>query len=132
MPSFTLHPRLEADSFLVTELALCRVLLMNNKLFPWIILVPMQDGISEITDLSSEQQQLLMREIDHVSRAMKAHYQPDRMNIAALGNMVPQLHIHVIARFEDDAAWPNPVWGRDCQHYQYQTVLVALRSIWWL
>lgn len=108
---FTLHPRLRADTAPVADWPLCRVLLMNDSSYPWLILVPRRDGIAEITDLVPADQLILMREIAAASSGLRALVSPDRINVAALGNMVPQLHVHVIARFTADPAWPRPVWG---------------------
>jgi len=111
MSLFELHPRLAADTFEITRLPLCRVLLMNDAHYPWLILVPQRLGIREIHELSDADQIQLIRESSRVARVMSELFKPDKMNIAALGNVVPQLHIHHIARFETDAAWPKPVWG---------------------
>ncbi len=112
-----LHTQLQKDTYRIGGLALCDIFLMDNALFPWIILVPRVDGARELTDLKSSQQHLLMDEITHVSAAMQQHFQADKMNVATLGNIVPQLHIHIIARHASDSAWPNPVWGRGRKHY---------------
>jgi len=108
---FALHPRLREDCFTVTDLPLCRLLLMNDASYPWFILVPRREGIREIFELAEADQQQLMRESSRLSEVMAAHFNADKINIAALGNMVEQLHIHHIVRFRDDAAWPAPVWG---------------------
>ena len=108
---FRLHDRLAADTAEIVRLDLCRVLLMEDRRFPWLILVPQREGITEIHQLWDEDQQLLWREISQVSRALSQDCAPDKLNVAALGNVVPQLHIHVVARFRGDAAWPDPVWG---------------------
>jgi diadenosine tetraphosphate (Ap4A) HIT family hydrolase len=92
--------------------ALCRLLLMRDANYPWCILVPDRDGVTEIHQLSETDQQQLMRESSQLSMAMEAAFKPDKLNIAALGNVVPQLHVHHVARFETDPAWPAPVWGR--------------------
>jgi diadenosine tetraphosphate (Ap4A) HIT family hydrolase len=109
--SFALHPQLAADTIPLGDLPLCRLLLMNNRHFPWLILVPRREGLRELFDLTPEDYQRAMQEIrqimEHFSLVTKAH----KMNVAALGNQVPQLHIHVIARKHDDAAWPQPVWN---------------------
>jgi diadenosine tetraphosphate (Ap4A) HIT family hydrolase len=107
---WSLHPQLHADTVPVCDLALSRLLVMNDANFPWLILVPRRAGASEITDLGDEQA-LLMNELALVSRALKDETRCDKLNIAAIGNVVPQLHIHVVARRKDDAAWPKPVWG---------------------
>jgi diadenosine tetraphosphate (Ap4A) HIT family hydrolase len=109
--TFQLHPQLEADTIPICELSLCRVLLMNNANFPWVILVPARDNITELHQLSEQDYALVTAEIKQLSQSLHAITKADKMNVAALGNMVPQLHIHIIARFKDDAAWPNPVWG---------------------
>jgi diadenosine tetraphosphate (Ap4A) HIT family hydrolase len=108
---FSLHPQLAEDTTPVGELALSRVLLMNDANYPWLILVPRRAGAVEIADLPDDDQVLLMREIAQASRALKAVSACDKLNVAAIGNVVPQLHVHVVARRRDDAAWPKPVWG---------------------
>lgn len=119
MNDFELHPRLAADTVEITRLPLCRVLLMNDANYPWVILVPERTGIREIHELSETGQIQLIKESSHVSRVMSQLFNPEKMNIAALGNVVPQLHIHHIARFEHDPAWPRPVWGqRPIQPYE--------------
>lgn len=110
--SFELHPRLAADTVPLGTLPLCRVLLMNDQNFPWCILVPQRAAVREIHALAAADQPQLMREISGIAEAMQTVFVADKMNIAALGNQVPQLHIHIIARFETDPAWPAPVWGR--------------------
>ena len=107
---FELHSQLKKDTILVKNLSLCQLLLMNNSLYPWFILVPKKPNLVEIIDLSIEEQDDLMREISAVSKALKVLFKPDKINIAALGNMVPQLHIHIIARFKNDKTFPKPVW----------------------
>ena len=108
---FTLHPRLAADTVPVTEWSLCRVLLMNDANFPWLILVPEAPDAVDLHDLDPRQGAQLMREIQRAAGVLREHVGADKMNIAALGNVVPQLHVHVIARFHTDPAWPRPVWG---------------------
>jgi len=109
--SFSLHERLAADTAPVAELTLCALRLMNDARFPWAVLIPRRPDIREIHQLTQADQRQLLAEITRVSAAMERAWRADKMNVAALGNMVPQLHIHVIARFEGDAAWPGPVWG---------------------
>jgi diadenosine tetraphosphate (Ap4A) HIT family hydrolase len=109
--SFGLDPRLEADTAPVVELGLCRVLLMDDARFTWAVLVPRQAGLSEVADLIEADRDRLWREVDTVGRALRAVAPCDKLNIAALGNIVRQLHVHVVARVVDDAAWPGPVWG---------------------
>lgn len=108
---FALHPRLTADTHLVGDWDLCRVLLMNDSRYPWLILVPRRAETAEITQLDQPDQMTLMAEIARASTLMRRLFDPDRVNVAALGNMVPQLHVHVISRFQGDDAWPKPVWG---------------------
>ncbi len=111
MATFDLHPQLAADGLFLTDWPLCRVLRMNDRTYPWLILVPRRDGVREIIDLATEDQQRLMQEIARASEALKALRRPHKINVAALGNMVPQLHVHVIGRDQGDPAWPKPVWG---------------------
>ena len=108
---FELHKQLAADTIEVDRWDCCRVLLMNVATYPWLILVPQRPDVRELHALSAGDLALTSGEIVRASQAMERLFQPVKMNVAALGNMVPQLHIHVIARFDDDPAWPNPVWG---------------------
>lgn len=108
---FDLHPQLSADCTVVDDLPLCRLLLMEDANYPWCILVPRRAGIREIHELAEADQAALLREVTRLSMAMQEAFAADKMNVAALGNVVPQLHVHVIARRVDDAAWPRPVWG---------------------
>jgi diadenosine tetraphosphate (Ap4A) HIT family hydrolase len=108
---FTLDSRLENDSVFVCDLTLCQVRLMNDKNYPWLILIPKVSEVREIFELPEPDQQQLMRESSQISQLLFDHFNADKMNVAALGNLVPQLHIHHIARFETDNAWPGPVWG---------------------
>ncbi len=112
MTGFFLHPRLAADTLEVGDWPLCRVRLMNDSRFPWLILVPMRADMREIIYLLTGDQTLCLPELTLASRALQTAFRPDKLNVAALGNMVPQLHIHVIARTTGDAAWPSPVWGQ--------------------
>jgi diadenosine tetraphosphate (Ap4A) HIT family hydrolase len=110
-PSWSLHAQLEHDTTAIADLPLSRLLLANDANYPWVLLVPRHAGACEVIDLDEAEQVQLMREIATVSRALKAVTACDKFNIAAIGNMVPQLHVHIIARRRDDAAWPKPVWG---------------------
>lgn len=110
--NFVLHQQLAADCFEVGDLPLCRVLLANDQRYPWFILVPRREGITEIHQLAAEDRDQLWRESDWFSHQLEQLFAPDKLNIAALGNMVPQLHVHHIARFKTDDAWPAPVWGK--------------------
>jgi len=111
MEPFALHPQLEKDTFFAADLSLSRLLLMNDARFPWFILVPRGQKLTEIMDLPLEKQGQLLYEINALSAFLKSELKAEKLNIAALGNVVPQLHIHVIGRFMVDAAWPKPVWG---------------------
>jgi diadenosine tetraphosphate (Ap4A) HIT family hydrolase len=106
-----LHPQLTLDTVPVGDLALSRVLLANDANYPWLILVPRLPGLTELTDLEPNAQMQLLAEIDAAARVLKDVTGSDKLNIAALGNQVAQLHVHVIARRKSDAAWPKPVWG---------------------
>ncbi len=107
-----LHPQLAADSCDVGDFPLSRLLLMNDAQYPWCILVPRIAGAKELHRLDDADQLQLLRESVALSRAMEAIFKPHKMNVAALGNLVPQLHLHHIARYRIDPAWPAPVWGR--------------------
>jgi diadenosine tetraphosphate (Ap4A) HIT family hydrolase len=109
--TFALDPRLEADTLHLGDLALCRILLMNDSRFPWLILVPRRAGLVEITDMTPAERRALFEETAVAADRLKLLTRAKKINIAALGNVVPQLHVHVVARFETDAAWPAPVWG---------------------
>jgi diadenosine tetraphosphate (Ap4A) HIT family hydrolase len=111
---WSLHPQLRADTAEVGDLALSQVLAMNDADFPWLLLVPRRTGTSDMIDLGPDQA-ALMHEIALVSRALKDETQCDKLNVAAIGNVVPQLHIHVVARRRDDPLWPKPVWGATAQ-----------------
>lgn len=108
---FQLHSRLAADCIPVGHLPLSLLLLLNDAQYPWFVLVPRRPAITEIFDLPDDEQLQLCRESAHLARAMKQAFHADKMNIGLLGNLVPQLHLHHIARFRTDPAWPGPVWG---------------------
>lgn len=108
---FSLHPQLAADCLDLGDWPLCRLLRMNDRTYPWLILVPRIAGVREIIDLAEADQMRLMQEIAQASKVLKRVTEADKLNVAALGNAVPQLHVHVIARFTRDAAWPKPIWG---------------------
>jgi diadenosine tetraphosphate (Ap4A) HIT family hydrolase len=110
--AWSLHPQLAADTHAVGDLPLSRVLIIKDANFPWVLLVPRQPGVSEILDLAAAEQAQLMREITLTGAALKEITACHKLNIAALGNVVPQLHVHIIARHKSDAAWPQPVWGK--------------------
>jgi diadenosine tetraphosphate (Ap4A) HIT family hydrolase len=111
MTAWSLHPQLAADTVPVGDLALSRLLLANDANYPWLILVPRKAGLVELIDLAPDERYQLLDEIDRAARALKTKTRCDKLNIAALGNQVAQLHVHVIARRKGDTAWPKPVWG---------------------
>ena len=135
-PAWSLHSQLKKDTIEIGDLPLCRVLVIKDANFPWLLLVPRRNGAVEIIDLDEVEQAQLMTEISRVARALKEITQCDKLNIAALGNMVPQLHVHVIARRTGDVAWPRPVWGvmpalaHDAE--EVQKFINALRRKIWL
>jgi diadenosine tetraphosphate (Ap4A) HIT family hydrolase len=110
-PPWSLHPQLASDATAVGDLPLARTLLMNDANYPWLVLVPRQADIVEIIDLDDDQQMQLMSEITLLARVLRDVTGCHKLNIAAIGNVVPQLHVHIVARRRDDAAWPKPVWG---------------------
>lgn len=121
-----LDPRLESNSSFVINLTLCQVRLSHNAAFPWLLLIPQREKTIEIIDLSTSDQSLLMQEIALASQVIKTLFQPDKLNVASLGNAVPQLHIHIIARYQTDKAWPNPIWNTAVASYapEKQAVLI--------
>ena len=110
--NFELHAQLAADTVVVGDLPLCRLLLMNDQQYPWTILVPRRAGLREIYELHEADQLRFWRESAQLSQTLMTAFAGDKLNVAALGNMVPQLHIHHIVRFKGDPAWPAPVWGK--------------------
>jgi diadenosine tetraphosphate (Ap4A) HIT family hydrolase len=140
MPSdataWSLHSQLKKDTIDIGDLPLCKVLVIKDAHYPWLLLVPRREGAVEIIDLDEVAQAQLMTEISRVSRALKEVTGCDKLNVAALGNLVPQLHVHIIARRTSDAAWPRPVWGvmpplaHDAE--EVQNFINALRRKIWL
>lgn len=108
---FVLHPQLAADTIEVTRLVLSSVRLMNDRSWPWLILVPERRDLVELIDLAAADRRILIEEVALASSVLRDLFQPDKLNVAALGNQVGQLHVHVIARRHRDAAWPRPIWG---------------------
>lgn len=106
-----LHPQLADDTHPLATFALCELRLMDDANYPWLVLVPRVAEAVELIDLDAAQRHALTDEIDRASRLLRDAFRPDKLNVAALGNLVPQLHVHVIARYRDDPAWPRPVWG---------------------
>jgi len=115
---FVLDSRLQQDSLVLGDFPLCRLLLSKDANYPWFILVPRRADISEVFQLEGDDQQQLWSETSYLAEALQAAFAADKMNVAALGNVVSQLHMHVIVRYRDDAAWPAPVWGK-CQAQAY-------------
>ena len=134
--AWELHPQLARDTVSIGDLPLSRVLVINDANYPWLLLVPRRIGVSEIIDLDEVEQAQLMTEIARTGRALNTVTACDKLNIAALGNVVPQLHVHVIARREGDAAWPKPVWGAvpPLAHHkdELERFIQALRKTLWL
>ncbi|WP_424628334.1 HIT domain-containing protein [Bradyrhizobium sp. SYSU BS000235] len=136
VPAWSLNPQLEKDTINIGDLPLSRVLVIKDANYPWLLLVPRRTDIVEIIDLSEVEQAQLTTEINRVARALQDITKPDKLNIAALGNVVPQLHVHIIARRSSDAAWPRPVWGvvpplaHDPQ--EVEAFISALRRKIWL
>jgi diadenosine tetraphosphate (Ap4A) HIT family hydrolase len=115
--SFKLSSILEQDSIFITKFELCQLRLMNNSDFPWVILVPEKKDIVEIMDLKANEFNKLNSEILQVAKIIKSVFNPDKLNIATLGNIVPQMHIHIVARFKNDKLFPKPVWGHEFNRY---------------
>ncbi len=125
---FDLDPRLQQDTLVLGDFALCRLLLMNDSTYPWLILVPRRESVSEVFQLTIDEQQQLWRETALLAETLKDAFVADKMNIATLGNVVSQLHMHVVVRRRDDAAWPAPVWGRQPAVPYSQEQLGAMRG----
>ena len=122
---YELHAQLAADTHPLASLELCDLRLMDDANYPWLVLVPRVAGARELVELGDRQRHRLTDEIDLASRLLRDAFRPFKLNVAALGNLVPQLHVHVIARFEDDPAWPAPVWGRVAARPYTPEALVA-------
>jgi len=128
MPTFTLDSRLQQDSIHVADLTLCQARLNLDARYPWVILIPQRSEVVEIYDLTTQDQATLWREATRLGEAMMRHYGGDKLNVATLGNQVPQLHLHVIVRFKDDDAWPGPVWGHGQAKSYGEAALEARRQ----
>jgi diadenosine tetraphosphate (Ap4A) HIT family hydrolase len=127
---FTLDPRLQQDTLVVGDFALCRLLLMNDAQFPWFILVPRREEVSELFQLDIDDQRLLWQETTELAETLKDTFAADKMNVATLGNMVSQLHMHVIVRRREDAAWPAPVWGKlPAQPYSAEQLAAVMAKL---
>lgn len=130
MSDFVLHPRLVGDTAFVADWSFSRVLLMNDARFPWLIVVPRLANATEIFDLNAQERAILIEEVARASAGLKKFSACAKINIGALGNLVPQLHIHIVARNPGDAAWPGPVWGHgQAQPYAPVTLEKLLREI---
>lgn len=128
MKNFTVDPELEKNSYFVTDLELSKVYIKNDKENPWFVLIPKKMHATELMDLTHEEQCILMEEITMVSDFLKNFYKPSKLNVGALGNMVRQLHIHVIARYENDRAWPQALWGTTPSQIFEEVELENIRS----
>jgi len=127
---FSLDDQLSGDSHPVAELELSSLRLMDDSNYPWLVLVPRVAGVRELYELDLGQQSLLLGEVNRVSRVLKSVFRPYKLNIAALGNLVPQFHVHLIARYEDDPAWPAPVWGRiHARPYEPEALVDRVRKL---
>ncbi len=127
--NFELNSILEQDSIFITKLELCQLRLMNNANFPWVILIPELINIVEIMDLKVNEFEKLNSEVLQVAKIMKLAFNPDKLNIATLGNIVPQMHIHIVARFKDDKLFPGPVWGHEFNRYSLEKSKEVIHSI---
>lgn len=123
---FQLHDQLRRDTFPICRMKLCLVQIMNDSQFPWLVLVPAAENLTEIADLNEKQRKLLINEIAQAQRVMKNVFGPDKLNTGALGNQVSQLHVHVIGRFHTDPCWPQPIWGKLPPKPYDQTTLRAI------
>jgi diadenosine tetraphosphate (Ap4A) HIT family hydrolase len=126
---FELHPQLAKDCTSLGRFTLCRLLLMHDANYPWFILVPEREGVREVYELQDTDRHLLWDESALLSRALSKGFSPHKLNIAALGNQVPQLHVHHIVRYSHDPAWPNPVWGKVPPKAYYSSELQKLRTL---
>jgi diadenosine tetraphosphate (Ap4A) HIT family hydrolase len=125
-----IHPQLKNDCLTLGHLDLCHLLLVLDANYPWFILVPDREDITEIHQLDETDQQQLMRESVLLSRVLETVFSPDKLNIASLGNMVPQCHVHHIVRYRTDAAWPAPVWGRvPVKHYSEEALMSVVDTV---
>ena len=128
MNYFKVDPALEQDSFLIADMELSKLYVKNDKDNPWFVLIPRKANASEMVDLTHEEQCMLMEEVTTVSEFLKHYYRPTKINIGALGNIVRQLHIHIIARYENDQAWPQALWGTTPEVFFEQVELENIKS----
>ena len=127
--SFDLDPKLMTDSFFVIDLQLCQLRLINNASYPWLILVPRLENIVEITDLEDQAYATLGQEIRYISQVMQKLFEPDKLNIASIGNIVQQLHVHLVARYQHDPLFPKPVWGSAPLHYRPEAATRMIQQL---
>ncbi|MDE2461918.1 MAG: HIT family protein [Gammaproteobacteria bacterium] len=125
---FKLAPQLEKDTLPLGRFSICRLLLMNDANYPWFILVPERENVREIHELTDSDRRQLWDESAQLSRALTTVFKPDKLNIAALGNQVPQLHVHHIMRYTHDPAWPAPVWGKVPPRPYYSAEVIKLKK----
>lgn len=128
MSTFSLHPRLAADTISLGKLTLSHLLLLNNAHYPWLILVP-EVETDQLHLMTPEDRKTLQEEAQHISEKLQAHFQPQRINVGALGNLVPQLHYHIVARNENDPAWPGPVWGHPESKPYTEAAVEEIRNV---
>lgn len=126
MQEFQIDPRLERDSMAIADLGLCQLRLMRDARWPWLLAVPQRAGVEEMFDLAPLDQTMLTFEVNEAAKALKTVTGATKINIAAIGNMVRQLHVHVVARFEGDANWPGPIWGYGTQEPRSEDDCAAL------
>ena len=127
---FQLHPRLKQDCIAIGRFDLCQLLMMNDSQYPWFILVPEKAGIKEIYQLNKSERHTLTEESSYLAENLAELYKADKMNIAAIGNLVPQLHIHHVVRYQGDKAWPAPIWGKfDTVPYTRQQIIDNIAQV---
>lgn len=127
--NFLLNSVFSKQEDFIFDLDLCRVILHDNQNFPWIILIPRKNSIVELIDLSIEDRHKLIDEIAFIEKIMKKLFNPIKLNVATLGNVTPQLHVHIIARFENDLAWPNSVFGKEQVQYNQDKKAIIINNI---
>ena len=127
--NFKIDPTLERDSVFIKNLSLCQLRLINNSDFPWLVLIPMKNNLVEITDLSDDEYVQMNSEIKNIAAKFKKVMDADKLNIATIGNVVPQLHIHIIARYVNDKLFPKPVWGSELVPYSKDVLNEMINSI---
>jgi len=129
MRIFFVDKKLAEDTFVLGDLEMSRVLVMDNANFPWLVVVPKVYNVSEVFELTSKQREKILDEVVHVSKILKKTFDAEKINIATFGNKVRQLHFHIIARFEDDIAWPEPVWGFGSKKYHPEVKNMMIKKL---